>query len=406
MIASVDTLASGLTAFVLRDAATLAELRDEWAALQQRSSANEPMLSPTWLLTWWRVFGGLDGRQLRVILFRRGERLVGLAPLLLRRVWHHGLVPLRRLEPLGTGEAEEDSICPDYLNVIAERGAEEAIASALAYLLAGGTAGAWDELVIPKMDGEGVLTSLLASAFTRAGCPAAVTVTDAAPFIALPTTWEAYLKALSPSRRYYVNRSLRDFDKWCGGSVEVRCAASPAELEEGRRVLVALHQERWTSAERSGVFASPRFAAFHETIQSEWLENGNLELLWLCARGEPVAAVYNIIWEGKVYFYQSGRKMDVPDGVRPGVVLHAHAIRRAIERDRREYDFLAGATRYKTQLALASRPLVQLRAVRPSLREWAQRAVEGGVAGARMVRNRIRGAIGPSVPPYPRPADE
>lgn len=390
-------LASGLTATILRDGAPLTELRPHWLALQQCSGADEPMLSPSWLINWWLIFGGLDGRQLRVILFHRNGRLVGLAPLLIRQVWHRRLIPFRRLEPLGTGEAESDAICPDYLNVLAERGTESALASALVEVLADGALGTWDELVIPKMDGEGTMPSLLADAFTSAGCSAQLRETDAAPYIPLPPTWEAYLQALSPSRRYYINRSLRDFEKWAGGPADVHCAASPADLEEGRRILVQLHQQRWTEADRSGVFSSPRFTAFHQAVQADLLQTGNLELLWLCARGEPVAAVYNIVWNGKVYFYQSGRKMDLPESVRAGVVLHAHAIRRAIELGRREYDFLAGAARYKSQLALASRPLVELRATRPSWREWGHRVVESGIARARRIRQRIRAVCSSSI---------
>jgi CelD/BcsL family acetyltransferase involved in cellulose biosynthesis len=405
MIARVAARPSQLTATLQDDVATLTDLRDEWLGLLQRSCANEPMLSPVWLLTWWRIFGNLDGRRLRVVLFRQEERLVGLAPLLLR-LRHHRLLPFRRLEAIGTGEAEEDSICPDYLNILAERGFEPAVATALADVMAKESIGDWDELVIPKMDGEGEMPLLLADALRRTGVAATLEVTDAAAHIPLPSTWDAYLKALSPSRRYYLNRSLRDFDKWCGGVREIRCASSPAEREEGRQILQRLHQERWTCAARRGVFASPRFTAFHEAVQEAFLESGNLELLWLCARGEPVAAVYNIVWDGKVYFYQSGRKMDLPDGVRPGVVLHAHAIRRAIELGRREYDFLAGAARYKTQLALASRPLTQLRAVRPSLREWTRRTVESGISRVRLVRNRLRAVLGrKSTPPSQPPQD-
>lgn len=389
--------ASGLTATVLDDAAPLMQLRPDWLALQRRSRMDEPMLSPTWLLNWWLIFGGLDGRQLRIVLFHRNERLVGLAPLLIRQVWHRRLIPFRRLEPLGTGEAESDAICPDYLNVLAEQGTESMVASALVELLGSGALGAWDELVIPKMDGEGTMPSLLADTFTSVGYPAQVRETDAAPYIPLPTTWQAYLQALSPSRRYYLTRSLRDFDKWAGGSTKVRCATSAADLEEGRRILVQLHQQRWTEADRPGVFSSPRFTAFHQAVQTDLLQTGNLELLWLCAREEPVAAVYNLVWNGKVYFYQSGRKMDLPESVRSGVVLHAHAIRRAIELGRREYDFLAGAARYKSQLALASRPLVELRVTRPSWRAWSHRVVESGIARARRIRQRIRAVCGSTI---------
>ncbi len=201
MIAVAAAPSAQLTVSVVEDAAALAELRDDWLALQQRSNANEPMLSPTWLLTWWRLFGEQDGRRLRIVLFRQGERLVGLAPLLRRPFRHCRFLRFRRLESLGTGEAEEDSTCPDYLNILAERGAESAVASAFVDVLANGAAGAWDELVIPKMDGEDDMPGLLADALNRSGIPTTLENTAAADYIPLPTTWDAYLKALPSSRR-------------------------------------------------------------------------------------------------------------------------------------------------------------------------------------------------------------
>ncbi len=108
-------------------------------------------------------------------------------------------------------------------------------------------------------------------------------------------------------------------------------------------------------------------------------------------RGEPVAAVYNIVWNNKVYFYQSGRKTDVPPKVRPGVVLLAHAIRGAVEAGRREFDFLAGDVQYKRQLALALRPLVQFRVARRCLRERLRLLAESGINRVRPLRNFFRG---------------
>jgi CelD/BcsL family acetyltransferase involved in cellulose biosynthesis len=123
------------------------------------------------------------------------------------------------------------------------------------------------------------------------------------------------------------------------------------------------------------------------------LEKGALELAWLEVAGAPVAIAYNIVWNEKVYFYQSGRRVDLPGRVRPGIVLHARAIQHAIESGRREYDFLNGATRYKRQLSLASRPLVRVRVARAPVRERLHGIVERGV-GVLRVRLR-RGA--PSV---------
>jgi CelD/BcsL family acetyltransferase involved in cellulose biosynthesis len=239
------------------------------------------------------------------------------------------------------------------------------------------------------MNGEGAMRPLLADALARAGLEVAVTAAGESSYIPLPKTWDAYINALSSSRRAFVNRSLRDFDRWAGPSWELRAASSMAELKEGLGVLVSLHGQRWQAAGQPGAFASPLFRAFHEALMPLLLQEGALELLWLCVRGEPVAALYNIVWDGKVYFYQSGRKVDVPEGVRPGIVLHTHAIRRAIAAGLCEYDFLAGPARYKTQLALASRSLVDLRVARPSVRERTRRLAArthawlSGLAGGR-----------------------
>jgi CelD/BcsL family acetyltransferase involved in cellulose biosynthesis len=104
------------------------------------------------------------------------------------------------------------------------------------------------------------------------------------------------------------------------------------------------------------------------------LARGELELMWLSANDQPIAATYNVISNGAVQFYQSGRRMDLPRELRPGVVLHALAIRRAIELKRREYDFLAGGARYKIDLALAVRPLCSLQLVRRRRAELARQA--------------------------------
>ena len=190
-----------------------------------------------------------------------------------------------------------------------------------------------------------------------------------------------------------MTRSLRELDKWAGkGGLELRTARTPCELNEGVRVLRELHAERWTAAGRDGAFASDRFARFHESVMPRLLageDGAELELSWLSVRGQPIAAAYNVVYGGKLYFYQSGRRVDVPKGVRPGIALHAMAIRASIEAGRREYDFLAGASRYKRDLALATRPLVTLRAIAPGLRA---RAVEAARSLAERAIDRVRAA--------------
>jgi CelD/BcsL family acetyltransferase involved in cellulose biosynthesis len=217
-----------------------------------------------------------------------------------------------------------------------------------------------------------------------------LTTTGEAPYIELPSTWEAYLKGLSKKHRYSVVRTLRDFEAWSGGRHEFVHAATASQLEQGTRILIYLHLRRWQSEEGAGTFRSPRFLAFHDRVMPALHRQGALDLSWLMVRGKPIAAMYNIVWNNKVYFYQCGRDPEVSDSIRPGGVLLAHSIRSAIEAGRREFDFLNDVSRYKSQLANASRPMVQLRVARPGMLEFFRRVSDGCAVHTRGIRSRLR----------------
>jgi CelD/BcsL family acetyltransferase involved in cellulose biosynthesis len=123
------------------------------------------------------------------------------------------------------------------------------------------------------------------------------------------------------------------------------------------------------------------------------LEAGAIELSVLTVRGEPIAAHYDVVWRGRVYFYQSGRKMGLPRAVRLGTVMHAHSIQRAIERGLADYDFLAGDARYKLELATTARSLVSLRASRPTLGSVARRAMDLAKAEVRALLLQTSGQL-------------
>ncbi|HET9626734.1 MAG TPA: GNAT family N-acetyltransferase [Kofleriaceae bacterium] len=385
---------------VIEDVAGLVRLVPAWRALLARSSAPSPSKTPTWLLAWWRQFGGLDGRKLCVIAAHdnaTGE-LVGLVPMCRRTVMVRRVVPIRRLELLATGEDHADEICSDYTGAIVARRCEAEVARAMARLLVSGRLDGFDHLVMERMAGEDPFTAALAAALDAHGVPATVAEEASCPYIPLPGSFDAYKKQLDSDARYVVNRALRELDKWAGKAGYTRVVArTPAELAEGRAILHSLHGERWSGSGRSdyeGVFASERFTRFHDEVMAALLDSpdGKLELQWLVVDGRPVVALYNIVYGGRVYFYQSGRKLDVPKGVKLGLAAHALALGAAIEDGHTEYDFLAGESQYKRQLALAKHPLVTLTAAAPSMR--ARTAVAAASAlnqGLRRARRELAG---------------
>ncbi len=383
-------VADRLSCRVVSDLDGLTALRPAWAELLAASEANEPTLSPLWLTTWWQVFGPHEGRTLHCLVFEDAGALVGLAPLLCRTAWHRRWLPLRRLEALASGERSDDAICSPYLNILARRGREADVAGRLAQGLARGEFGRWDELIVPQMDGTAAMTRLLVESCRIAGLGATATVMTEAPYAALPARWDAYLATLSKAHRKWLRGSLRAFDAWAGDGVVVERADSPGALQRGKEVLLELHRRRWRDTAEGGVFRSPLFLAFHDTVLPRLFEAEALELLWLCAHGRPVAAMYSIVWNNKVYYYQSGRDPDLPGNVRPGVALVARAMQRAIDAGRREFDFLGGAAAYKREFATARRPLVELRIARGGMRERLRAALEAGVERTRPLRQAVR----------------
>jgi CelD/BcsL family acetyltransferase involved in cellulose biosynthesis len=385
---------------ILTDVSELEGLVPEWRRLLRRAVHAEPVRTPLWLLAWWRQFGDADGRVLRVVVVEEAGELVGLVPLALRGATHRRAIPVRRVELLGTGEDEIDEIASDYVGGLVAEGRQDEVARFVAEALVDGSLGAWDELRLPAMSGEDPLVPRLAEALRARGLAAVVTRSGEAHFVSLPGSWATYLRDLGSSRRYVVTRSLRELDRWAGeAGWELRSAATAADFDEGRRVLHQLHAERWTAAGRNGAFASARFKRFHDEVMPRlWAgeDGATLDLLWLVVRGEPIAASYSVVFGNKVYFYQSGRRMDVPKNLRPGIAMHALAIQRSIEAGRREYDFLQGASRYKRDLAHGSRALVTLRAVAPHLRaravEAARMLAERAIARVRHRRRAARAA--------------
>jgi CelD/BcsL family acetyltransferase involved in cellulose biosynthesis len=393
-------LMGSLTVMSVTDEAVLAQYANQWLELLGRSSTNRPMLTPFWLLAWWRLFGPGEGRRLATLLVFDGKRLVGLAPLSSRLRWHRRAIPFRRIELLATGERQADEIASDYLGLIADRGYEQAVTDAVVDALDRGVVGPWDEIVLTAMDGEAPTTQMLRSVLVARGETVEDLAAAPSPYIRLPARWEDYLAALPGSGRYLINRSLRDFERWAGSAATVERVQSLADIAEGRRILVSLHEERWKAAGRQGVFASRVFSEFHAAVLPELLARDGVDLAWLEVRGRPVAVAYNFVWDNRVLFYQGGRTVDVPKGVRPGIVLHVHLIKAAIAAGRSEYDFLPGLSQYKQQLSTALRPLAALRVIRAPIRDLARRTLERGIAYLRE-RRRARTAVTSAQAPSP-----
>jgi CelD/BcsL family acetyltransferase involved in cellulose biosynthesis len=365
--AQVASRRAGLTIDMLSDVADFQRLQPEWNELLSRSRSNSVTLTWEWLYTWWQVYG--ERRTLRLVTVRENDRLIGAAPLLYRdRLhWYYGMIPFRRIELLASGESSGDEVCSDYIDWIALPGREDDVVNAVMDVLEATPGNRWDEIVLPDVWSGSRTLQALQSACLRRNLRFEVLQRDPCPYIALPQTWDSYLEALGSGQRYRIRRALRDF-KAAGGTYEI--LSNPADITAKLDVLVSLHQQRWTAKGKPGAFASIKRTEFHRRLIPLALERGWLRLGVLSIEGQPIAAIYNFRYAGRVYFYQSGMIPQGRSSLRPGVLLHALEIQSAIAAGCAEYDFLKrGVSNYKDDWANSYRDLLTVRIARIGLKD-------------------------------------
>ena len=193
-----------------------------------------------------------------------------------------------------------------------------------------------------------------------------------APFIDLDAVRGmagGYLAGRSANTRQQLRRSARRHAE--RGELVLRRAATAAEALDWLDPLMALHGESWRRRGLPGAFADPFMRRFHQALIGRAAARGEVDLLRLDAGATAIGYLYNFRLGGRVYAYQSGFDYaEAGSQAKPGLTCHHLAVERAIEAGDREYDFLAGADRYKLSLATASRPLL-----------WAEVAPVWSVAG-------------------------
>jgi CelD/BcsL family acetyltransferase involved in cellulose biosynthesis len=365
-----------VTARLVREEGEWDVLRPQWKALYESSPYASTPLDFDWLRTWWRLFAPTCGSGgLRIVTAWRGARLVGALPLYEDRS-ACGPLAVRQLRFLSTGEEEHEETCPDYLNILCLPGEEaaglEAVWDCIKRL-------GWDHLELLDLPAESPLLRNRAFAgsartFPRGTCP----VAD------LAGGFEAYLERLSSNSRQQSRRLLRAGER-AGATFEiVGVDQAPGAFD----ALVRLHQARWTPEGKPGVFAAPRFTAFHREIVRAWLPCGRAVLARLCLGGEPVAVLYGFVTGSRFEFYQSGVGRDDTGQLRsPGNLAHLLLMQTLAERGGTTYDFLRGASYYKKRLATRERQLVGVEVWRSTLRGAICRSVR---LAARVTRRGSR----------------
>jgi CelD/BcsL family acetyltransferase involved in cellulose biosynthesis len=331
-----------------RETGAFSSLQQEWNPLLTHSAANTIFLTWEWQKTWWDCFG----QELELYLLELRERndLVGLAPFYTWEPASGGTV----VQLIGGIEVS------DYLDLIVASDSVEAVYGAVWESLTGEHTLAWDAVDLHNVPAaSATLERLTTLAAAAEGLDTNNVVEEVCPVITLPPTWDQYLSSLSKKQRHEIRRKLRKADR----EAETRWyyADDPASLDDEVDDFISLHIK---SAQDKEAFMDERMQEFFHRMARVMFDRGWLKLAFLLINGAKAAAMFCFEYRDAFLVYNSGYDPQLHPSLSSGIVLLAHCIRDAIDRQLKVFDFLRGGEEYKYRFGGVRTEVRNLRIVR------------------------------------------
>jgi CelD/BcsL family acetyltransferase involved in cellulose biosynthesis len=317
-----------------------------WAGLVDRSPHATFFVSSDWIETWLESFGA--GLNPALLVFRNHEQIVGMC-FLVRRTERKGPFTIRRVYLNTSGEDDADSPCTEFQTLLCEPGHEAGVAEALRdYLEELRVREPWDELAFTAVVDSPALAALAESfaPFHEIDQPRPSYYVE---LDAVRASGKDYLTSLASRMRTQFRHSEKRYAELGALTLDVAQTAEQAQLMLSE--LAVLHQASWEERGAPGSFASPVFFHFHRRLIDRCFDRGHIQLLMVRAGDTPIGGLYNHVYRGRVYFYQSGFNYALDKRLSPGLVVQVLAIRHAAASGLAQYDLMAGDSDYKRKLA-------------------------------------------------------
>jgi CelD/BcsL family acetyltransferase involved in cellulose biosynthesis len=285
-----------------------------------------PFVLPGWMRAWQEVFAPRACLWIRS-LWKAG-RMVGLAAL--------------RVED-GTARLIGDADVCDHLDLVCTAGQRSEFCDALLdYLKAAGIR----RLDLSPLRPDSVVIQALVPEARKKGYAASLTTEDVLFEMALPATWEDYLRTLSGKQRHEVRRKLRRLETHAAAAFHL--VQTPTAVCAALSDFLALFRQNRPD---KAAFMDARMEAYFRRL-AEYVPETRIG--FLSVDGRPAAAVWCCDFDGTRYLYNSGYDAG-RSHLSVGILCKILSIRDAISRGLTKYDFLKGEEAYK--LRLGGRPV-------------------------------------------------
>ncbi len=290
---------------------------------------------PGWLKVWWQEFE--PEAELYLSSVRQGEKIIGIAPLLLRE---------GRASIIGSTD-----VC-DYLDFVVVPGMEVDFFNVLLDDLRQKGINHLD--LRPLRPDSTVLTNLVGIAQDR-GYEVLCHPEDVSLELDLPSTWEEYLATLTKKQRHEVRRKLRRLSE--AGKVDYHFIKDSAAVPDAMDAFLKMFSE---SREDKRTFLTTQMELFFRSLADTMAEAKLLRLGILELDTLPTAMIMCFDYNDCIYLYNSGYEPQY-DYLSAGLLCKVLCIKESIQEGKKRFDFLKGDETYKHHLGGREIPLYNCR---------------------------------------------
>ena len=288
-----------------------------------------------WYETWWRHFSA--GAALNIIAMWEADRLVGIAPLMLRKATVHGL-PVTAVSFIENRQAYHN----DFLVLPAVR--EQFLREMLHSLFR--EASRWDVIVLRNLPDNSANLGALSRILAESGRNWRQNLTwYDSPYLVPSGSWGEYLAGLSTRTRKSLRNIRNNMHK--AGEVAVRNIRTWEKFLAVRDDVFDVAKQSW--AEKAGdSLASPGNEVFFNDLAQRAAEKGWLSLWTLELNGKMIAVEFHLRAFAKEHAMR-GHYLPEFAALSPGTYLEMQILKHVFEEAEkvRIYDFCGSFESYK-----------------------------------------------------------
>ncbi len=332
---------SAIAVDVINDYSTFLDLEPKWNETVDRAGLTHPFLRHEWLRTWWDSFG--QGRTLNIVVVRTGNRIIGLAPLMLERVRMYGI---------GVGRVQflHNDHTPKADVIVTDR-ADEVYEALWKTLLS--PRAPWDVLQLSQLPCDSPTHAQIARLSARQGLPTALWLSDDSPYLELSSNWNTYLSGLGSKLRQNIRNRISRLTTL--GETSLQVLSDREAIREARDQALTLEASGWKRDAGTAIRSDPQVLRFYTQLADRAAASGWLRLMFLTVNGQRIATSYAARYQDRLSFFKTGYDPEFSKYA-PFKLLTYYSIRDGYGDGLREVDFLGDAEPWKLEWTSTTRP--------------------------------------------------